>query len=392
MKKINLLMGLLLISSVAVCQIGIGTLTPNSHAVLDLTSSAPNHKGLLIPRMTATERTAMSLSAPEAGMMVYQTTVPKGLYTYDGAAWLSNSPVETGSLTGATLRWDGTKWGSATNLFNQGTTIGIGITSPNTMLHIHTTSITNNRIQLTNASTGSLATDGLLFGNGNTVQPGVAHLIQQENKPLWFGTNSVERMRIDSAGRVGINQVNPSTTLDVNGSLKVDGAVTMGGSITTNGAMTTNGPVTSSGTVTTTGALNAVGPFTTTNTFNATGTVTTTGTVNSTGTFNANGQTNLNGTFKLGNNGSVLQNIIRTDVSIDPPLMHPMDEWAVEIPIANTSINAVVYASPNMDLAGYSICYARISSPGTLKVKIMYLGPAADSDLGWITLRVAVIQ
>lgn len=394
MKNINLLMGMLLISSAAFSQIGIGTLDPNDKALVDLTTTAPNFKGLLLPRMTSAERVGMNLSVLDAGMVVYQTSPTKGLFAFDGSTWINTSSVDPGSANGATLRWDGTRWISTTNLFNQGTTVGIGTTSPNTMLHIHTNSIQHNRIQLTNAYTGLLAGDGLLLGNGNTgsSQPGVAHLIQQENKPLWFGTNNIERMRIDSAGRVGINQPNPMTTLDINGSLKVDGAVNFEGSVTTAGSVINNGPVTHSGVVTATGALNAVGPFTTTGTFNATGTVNTTATVNSTGTFNANGPVNINSTFKLGNNGTVLNGIIRADLSIDPPPMAEMEEWSVEIPLPNTSINAVVFVSPNTDLPGYSICYARISSPNTLKIKMMYVGPEPESDLGWITLRVAVIQ
>ena len=68
-----------------------------------------------------------------------------------------------------------------------------------------------------------------------------------------------------------------------------------------------------------------------------------------------------------------------------------MEEWSVEVPLANTNITAVAYVSPSTDLTGYAICYARISSPGTLKIKLMYTGEGT-SNLDWITLRVAVIQ
>jgi hypothetical protein len=50
---------------------------------------------------------------------------------------------------------------------------------------------------------------------GAAQNTGVAHILQQEEKPLWLGTNGIERVRIDSVGRVGINKTNPTTTLDV---------------------------------------------------------------------------------------------------------------------------------------------------------------------------------
>jgi hypothetical protein len=50
-------------------QLGIGTVTPNPSAVLDLSSTT---KGLLLPRMTALQQT--DLVSPAIGLMVYNTT------------------------------------------------------------------------------------------------------------------------------------------------------------------------------------------------------------------------------------------------------------------------------------------------------------------------------
>jgi hypothetical protein len=201
-------------------QVGIGTFSPNAKSVLDLTSDS---KGLLIPRLTSDSRLGMGLTAMDAGMLVYQTNSPKGIYLYDGMNWIYHAPMESGpaGVPGHTLRWDGGKWASVSNLFNQGTAIGIGISAPNTLLQIHTLGIQHTRIQLTNAFTGALVNDGLLLGIGNTLIPGVAHIIQLENKPLWIGTNGLERMRIDSSGKVGINQSVPIAQLDVNGTMKI---------------------------------------------------------------------------------------------------------------------------------------------------------------------------
>jgi hypothetical protein len=44
--------------------------------------------------------------------------------------------------------------------------------------------------------------------------------------PLYFGVNGSEKMRITSAGNVGIGTSSPSVALDVNGSVRVTGSIT----------------------------------------------------------------------------------------------------------------------------------------------------------------------
>ena len=66
-----------MISIAASAQVGINTASPNSSAALDVTST---DKGLLIPRVASTG----DVTAPTAGMMVYQTGATAGFYFYDG--------------------------------------------------------------------------------------------------------------------------------------------------------------------------------------------------------------------------------------------------------------------------------------------------------------------
>jgi hypothetical protein len=256
----------------------IGTLTPNTKSVLELNSSS---KGLLLPRMSASERLSLgaTLTSSDYGMMVYQTTAPKGLYTYDGSSWLYSAPIESGTVNGNTLRWDGAKWIPVINLYNGGGSIGINTgTSANYQLQINSSTGPNvTRLQITNSSisgnpgTGAGAGDGLVIGIGANLNTGVAHILQQEDKPLWFGTAGLERVRIDSIGRVGINKMNPSTTLDVNGTMNVSGTVDLNGTVNTNGVLNTFATLNANGTVNTNGAVNA------------------NGTVNANGALNANG-------------------------------------------------------------------------------------------------------
>jgi hypothetical protein len=68
----------------AIAQIGIGTKTPAPSAALEVTSST-NNKGILIPRVTATQKDA--IASPAQGLLVYQTTAPIGFYYYTGTSW-----------------------------------------------------------------------------------------------------------------------------------------------------------------------------------------------------------------------------------------------------------------------------------------------------------------
>lgn len=67
-------------------QVGIGTTNPNASSLLDLTSTS---KGLLPPRMTTAQRTA--IASPANGLMVYDTD-NKALYVYDlpNTTWIKD--------------------------------------------------------------------------------------------------------------------------------------------------------------------------------------------------------------------------------------------------------------------------------------------------------------
>ena len=62
-------------------QVGINTETPDPSSALDIVST---DKGILIPRMTTAQRTA--IASPATGLMVYDTTL-RGFYGFDGTTW-----------------------------------------------------------------------------------------------------------------------------------------------------------------------------------------------------------------------------------------------------------------------------------------------------------------
>ena len=91
--------------------------------------------------------------------------------------------------------------------------VGIGTSSPQRDLVLISQSGLPTLQQIVSVLTGQLATDGLLVGQSDVF--GTAQLMNQENKPLLFGTNSLERMRINEAGKVGIGTINPQRELVV---------------------------------------------------------------------------------------------------------------------------------------------------------------------------------
>ncbi len=81
-----------LLSSISFSQVGIGTNTPDSSAILDLTSTS---KGFLPPRMTAAQRNA--ITSPVAGLLIWCSNCgPTGeIQVYNGNKTWTNLLGET---------------------------------------------------------------------------------------------------------------------------------------------------------------------------------------------------------------------------------------------------------------------------------------------------------
>ena len=77
---------------VAQAQVGVGTISPNASAQLDVQSTT---KGLLTPRMLDTERAA--IASPATGLLVYQTNGDAGFWYYTGSEWV---PLKSNAAAG----------------------------------------------------------------------------------------------------------------------------------------------------------------------------------------------------------------------------------------------------------------------------------------------------
>ncbi len=148
-------------------QVGIGTATPNASAILDITST---DKGVLLPRLTTIERDAMddAYGAGEEGMTVYNED-DNTYQFWDGAAWQSFA----------------TSAGSSNEVIDGDTDTWIRVMDDD----------------------GTTDNDTMRFAVGG----------------------SVERMRISSAGNVGIGTTTPASALDVSGDISVSNYVKFGG-------------------------------------------------------------------------------------------------------------------------------------------------------------------
>lgn len=130
-------------------------------------------------------------------------------YTLAGLGGVSGS-----GTTNYVSKWTSSSALGNSQIFDNGTNVGIGLTSPANALHIDKGTGVASYSQFTSGTlTGQLATDGFEVGIDESAN---AVINQQENLPMLFYTNNTERMRILQGGNVGIGTISPAAILDVN--------------------------------------------------------------------------------------------------------------------------------------------------------------------------------
>ncbi|HAV24651.1 MAG TPA: hypothetical protein DCX01_00595 [Bacteroidetes bacterium] len=148
MKKTILILTLLCAATITQAQVGIGTASPDSSSILDLTSTS---KGLLAPRMTTSERDA--ITSPVRGLQIYNT---------------DNRAIET--FTGATGGWF--TLGRGKGAIASNTAVGVQALHSNTSGNGNTAVgvevLHSNTQGFLNTATGFQALYSNLRGNNNT--------------------------------------------------------------------------------------------------------------------------------------------------------------------------------------------------------------------------------
>jgi hypothetical protein len=274
MKTLPFLACLSLLSLSSMAQVGIGTSTPDASAALDISS---NTKGLLVPHLTAAQRSG--ISQPATGLLVYQTDSVQGFYYNTGTPAAPNWFNLTNYTLQQNINTNG-KWvspdGTNNGLFMASNGVGIGTATPDSKLTLQgpanqgLLSFRNglgatqwhlnlmNNVDLNFAETGVAPTRFFLEAGGKVgvgtnmpyarlgvkAMPGTNDLLSfnaADGATKWHlnlsnGTNlnvaetgvADARFFIEAGGNVGIGTADPTTKLEVAGDIKYSGDLNMG--------------------------------------------------------------------------------------------------------------------------------------------------------------------
>ncbi len=202
--------------------------TANSAALLDVDASGLNpKKGLLIPRVTLAQKTAMSpLPVAAQGLTVYQTDGVEGYYfntsttvtpswqymTTSATGWNTNGNTLTGTLPASPAEWIGSI-NNADMVFRTNNTeririsntgsVGIGTSTPGKNLDV------NGAIRLADHFIYNSANAVINWGN-------TGHLYFRTNPTIGDETSFTDRMILSNQGYLGINTGIPVAPLQIN--------------------------------------------------------------------------------------------------------------------------------------------------------------------------------
>jgi len=188
-------------------------------------------------------------TAPQAKLSLGSGATAQKLLLYDNANTRYGLGIQGGELrlftpaSGAFMSFggittaDGSTFTEKMRFDTQNGYLGIGTSTPNVPM---TVEASTNQLNLRQAGN----TWGLLVGAGTNYTGGAvnsAFVINVNSGPLALGAGNAERMRITSAGNVGIGTTIPAKTLDVSGTAQIVSRTLVGGSGTPSATLQVSG-------------------------------------------------------------------------------------------------------------------------------------------------------
>jgi hypothetical protein len=204
-------------------RVGIGTATPASSAIVEISSS---NKGMLLPRMTLSQRDLIDW--PVAGLIIWQTNSNQGLYLYNGTDWdalslpqTESDPVFEVSASSGIGDEDITNWHSSYAWGNHapaGYLTNFTETDPDFVASDAYEISAGNISNWTNAYNWGKSWS--LSGSSGT-NPETQFTGTSDNTALVIKTNNTEQVRILPSGNVGFGTSNPLQKADVRGNIAI---------------------------------------------------------------------------------------------------------------------------------------------------------------------------
>ncbi len=200
-------------------KIGDNPASIDASAILEMEST---NKGLLLPRLTTAQRTA--ITSPALGLMVFDIDLDRFMVNKASGSHDWESLLDDGLGGGPWDNSDGTPATQiSTDINHMGGHVGIGVTNPGAELEVR------GLTKLANAANGY-----------HSWFPWSNNWAYISGEGVIFRTTAAmsERMRLTSAGNLGIATNGPAQRLDVNGNIRSRGGIFAEG----NSTITANPP------------------------------------------------------------------------------------------------------------------------------------------------------
>lgn len=347
-------------------QVGIGTTTPASCSVLDITST---NKGLLIPRITLLSTADVTtIASPAEGLLIWNNGLggvsPAGFYFWSNSKWNQIATVST------VLPSSG-NWSTAGN--NAGNYGGVA-----TNLSFGTSTYDDLVFKVNSSNAGKLGVDGSIsLGNSASSKYQATAIgynaVADGNESAALGKNAFSGgYRSLSLGFAAQTSSNNETAVGYNSFTAGQNSMALGSGASATGQNST-----------------AIGYNASTSQYNAIVLGDSNANVGiGTGTPNTAAKLDVNGQYKLGNKGTVQKNQVSFEVwpavsinNLPPGKSATMD---ITIPplLVLSSTRATIVVTPANDFAGnstFSISNPRLTSTSNITINLTNMAGNAES-------------